>query len=109
MSKRAVQIAPQSAPWLPPAYEKADVSAIQALAAGLASPEQQKRALDWIINQAAGTYDLAYRPGGEDGSRDTTFALGRVFVGQQVVKMLKLSLGMIANKEPNADAYEPKS
>lgn len=107
--KRAIPVAPQSAPWLPPAYEKADVSAIQALASGLASPEQQKRALDWIIQQAAGTYDLAYRPGGEEGSRDTTFALGRVFVGQQIVKMMKLSLALIPNKEPNADAHEPKS
>lgn len=106
--KRAVQIASSGAPWLPPPWEKADASALQALQAGQATPEQQKRALDWIIRQAAGTYDLAYRPGAEDGNRDTTFALGRQFVGQQIVKLLNLALGMIQNREPNADAAEPK-
>ena len=75
-------------PHIPPPYEVADVSAIQALSMGIASEDQQKRALKWIIERAAGTYEFNYYP----SERDTAFALGRTFVGQQLVKLLKLSI-----------------
>lgn len=87
------------APWLPADWDIADASAIQALQRGDASAEQQRRALGWIINTAAGTYDLSYRPGGQDGERDTAFALGRVFVGQQIVKLMKISLTKLPGRE----------
>lgn len=74
---------------LPAEYEKADIAAVQACAAGVGSADQQKRALEWIVHKAANTYDLHYRPG-EEGRRDTDFALGRAFVGAQITKMLKL-------------------
>lgn len=83
------------APWRPPSYEDPDVVALQALARGNANLEQQKRALTWIIEQAAGTYGMSYRPGGSEGDRDTVFAEGRRFVGNQIVKMLKLKIGQL--------------
>lgn len=76
---------------MPPPWEPADVSAIQALARGDASPDQQKRALDYIIN-AAGTYDLSYRP---DSERDTAFAEGRRSVGLNIVKLVHISLAAL--------------
>ena len=97
-----------SSGFAPPPYEKAVASALQQLAAGTASPDQQKRALDWIIKQACGTYDQAFRPGGQDGARETDFALGRQFAGQQIVKMLHLNLSVIANRNPNADPPEQR-
>ena len=48
-------------PWLPVPYDKSTVAALQQLAAGKANEGQQKMALDWIIYQAAGTYDLSFR------------------------------------------------
>lgn len=78
-------------PYVPHGYEPADVSAIQALHRGEATPDQQKRALDWIIG-AAGTYDLSYRP---DSDRDSAFAEGKRFVGLQLVKLLKLNMAAI--------------
>jgi hypothetical protein len=81
------------APWKPPAADPADTAALQALARGNATADQQKRALDWIVIAACGTYDFAYRPGEND--RDTNVALGRQFVGQQIVKQLKLKIGLI--------------
>lgn len=81
-----------SAPYAPAHYELADAKAFQMLAAGEATPEQQKRALDWIINQCARTYDQPFRPGGEDGRRNTDFACGMAFVGQQIVKLIKVNL-----------------
>lgn len=102
--RRAIE---DHAPWRPPEFEQADVVALQALAQGKASIEQQKRALAWIVgsdhrgfhNSACGYYDLSYRPGTE-GERDTAFAEGRRFVGAQIVKLLKLKVGLL---------YKPKT
>lgn len=65
--------------------------ALQALAAGVASAEQQKHALQWIINDVALTYDQPYRPG-VDGDRETAFACGRQHVGQQIVSVMKRTI-----------------
>lgn len=86
------------APWMTPAYELADATAVKALAAGTADMEQQKRALAWIINKGAGTYDISYRPG-TDGQRDTDFALGRAFVGQQIVKLINVPLSLMRRND----------
>lgn len=75
-------------PAVPAAYTKADVAAIQALLVGTATADQQRRALDWIIKQAACTYEFPYYP----SDRDTAFACGKAFVGQQIVKLSKLNL-----------------
>lgn len=66
----------------PAILELADAAAIQALNRGDASPDQQKRALFWIINGASRTYETSYRA---DSERNTCFAEGRRFVGNQVV------------------------
>lgn len=76
----------------PPDYEPADIGAIQALARGDASPEAQRRALDWIINAAAATYDQSFHP---DNAQLTSFAEGRRFVGNQIVKLTKLDLSKL--------------
>ena len=82
---------PRDPAWIPALYEPADVEALQAVYGGVATPYQQRRALDWIINSAAETYGEAFRSEADGGDRETTYALGRVFVGRQVVKLLKLS------------------
>ena len=94
----------EAAPWQPAPYEIADVTALQALVRGDASPDMQKRAIDWIIRSACGTYDFAYRPNSE---RDTSLALGRQFAGQQIVKLLRLNPAGLRRSEPNADPPEP--
>lgn len=71
----------------PAPYRKIDIYALKALAKGEASEGQQRRVLDWIIQQAAGTYDVSYR---SSSDRDTAFAEGRRFVGLQIVKLLNL-------------------
>ncbi len=81
----AKKVPPQ---FTPPDYDEADMAAFRALHRGEASQEQQKRALDWIIQSAAATYDVSFHP---DSARLTDFAEGRRFVGLQVVKLLKLN------------------
>ena len=96
----------KSGPWAPTPYGKPEVAAIQALANGNATPEMQRHALKWIIEIAAGYYDLSFRPG-EDGRRETDFAEGKRYVGAQIVKMTKLSLAKMKSVKI-ADTHEPK-
>lgn len=70
---------------------------MQALMRGDATKDQQQRALKWIIEQGAGTYDMSYRPG--DSSRDTDFAEGRRSVGLQIVKLLKMNLNELRRRD----------
>lgn len=96
-AKSTRQAIEDHAPWKPPKFEPQDAAALQALERGNATPDQQKRALNWIVNGACATYDLSYRPG-DDGRRDTDFAEGRRFVGLQVVKLLKIKIGMLTTR-----------
>lgn len=66
-------------------------SALQAMNAGTATAMQQKLALKWIIESASMTYDWPYTP----DQRETDIALGRQFVGQQIVGALKINLSVI--------------
>ena len=77
-------------PWHPAPYDETITGALKALHAGSANVGQQQRALKWIIEALCATYDLSYRPGA-GGERDTAFAEGKRFVGQQIVKQLKLT------------------
>lgn len=86
MKKSLVQ-----SPAVPAEYELADASAIQALMRGEADEGQQQRALKWIVEVAAGMYQFQYYP----SERDTAFALGRGFVGQQIVKLSRLNLSAL--------------
>lgn len=93
-------------PYIPADYDIADVSAIQALSIGEASPDQQRRALKWLIEQGAGTYEFHYYP----SDRDTAFALGRGFVGQQIVKLLKLNVSSLRRHDHvEAPKHSPES
>ena len=82
-------------PIVPADWELADASAIQAMQTGEASPDQQKRALKWLIEHAAATYQFHFYP----TERETAFSLGRAFVGQQIVKMLRIDLASLRRRE----------
>jgi len=73
--------------WHPPPYAMDDIRAVQAVAAGTASATEQKRALDWIVNAAAQTYDEPFVPGQDDVR---AYLLGRRSVGLAIVKIIKL-------------------
>ncbi len=79
--------------WHPPEYDVADVHAVRALETGNANPDQQKRALGWIIRNGCGTYDLSFRP---ESDRETSFAEGRRFVGLMIVKLLNMPANVLA-------------
>lgn len=71
----------------PTPYELSDAVAMHALALGEATPDQQKRALNWIIYNACGTYEPEFR----SDAREHAAVSGRRLVGLEIVKMLKLN------------------
>jgi hypothetical protein len=77
---------------MPADWDLPDASALQAVSEGRATPEQQKRALDWIMYKAAGMDDLDYRT----DPREHAFVSGRRFVGLQIRKMLVINVGALA-------------
>lgn len=91
---------PRKEPYHPAEYDLADIMAIKALAVGEASPEQQKRAMQWLVEIVCGTYDLSYKP---DSDRNTAFAEGKRFIGLQIVKAVRLNTEIIRRSE-NASA-----
>jgi hypothetical protein len=79
---------PKRDPLERPDYLEADVQALRAVNEGRATSDQQRRAMRFLINEICGNYDMPYRP---DSSRDTDFALGKMWVGQTVVYFLKIA------------------
>lgn len=81
VSRAIKRVPPLSLPETAPA----DASAIKALNRGDATPEQQRRALDWIIKKACliGTlpFDL-------DSDRVSNLNMGRQFVGLQILHVV---------------------
>lgn len=82
--------------WMPSTYEVSDIYALQALFSGTADPAQQRRALDWVINTAAETYELSFRSNDAGGDRETAFAEGKRHVGMQIVKMINMPPALAA-------------
>ena len=68
--------------------------AIQYLEQGNATPEQQKRVLDFIIYNLCGTYQPTY---GIDDS-DSNFLNGRRFLGLEIVNCLKFNAAELARR-----------
>jgi hypothetical protein len=78
------------APWLPWQWEDdlPGAVAIQAVALGTADEDQQKRAIQTIVEGLCQTYELSFSP---DSERDSAFAEGKRFVGLQIAKLTKLN------------------
>tara|TARA_R110000868_G_scaffold327743_1_gene588649 strand:+ start:289 stop:627 length:339 start_codon:yes stop_codon:yes gene_type:complete len=80
----------QHAPWMPVTCGPEVVGAFQALRRGDALGHQQTLALNWILEMTKNGGAL-YFPG-DAGRRDTDFALGRLWVGQQIGTLLNAKL-----------------
>lgn len=83
---------------MPPKWDIEDAGALQALARGDAPPNQQQRALKFIIETVCETYGLGWHP---SGPHEASFAAGRRFPGLQIVKLLRLNLAKL-RRDPNA-------
>lgn len=82
----------------PGVVNKADVIALKAVAAGEATPEQQKRAIEAIILQVACADELSFCPDHRGGARETDFAEGKRFVGFQLRKLIRVPLHILTGE-----------
>lgn len=103
-SRGRIPNAPRAEPWKPVEYEIADAAAIQALAHGRATEEQQRRALAFIVRTICAKDDLSYR---SDNPHDTSFAEGRRFVGLQISKFVNLNLARLQSKPSEQGDAKP--
>jgi hypothetical protein len=94
---------PQENAWHPARYDLADAHALRVLWGGTASPDQQRRALKWVIETCCGTYDMSFRPGGPEGARETDFAEGKRAVGNQIVKLINLNTAKMAGEKEGGE------
>ncbi len=90
--KRKQQIIDDHAPWRLTPWEPEIASAVQAMVRGDCPSNLQQRLIAFIIYEMCGAGDLHYRPGGIEQQRDTDFALGKAWVGQQLVKLTKVRI-----------------
>lgn len=95
--KSPAAAAADHAPWLPTDWTPADALAMQRLSTGAANAEEQKTALRWIL-RCSGVTDEPYRPG-EDGRRETDYALGKANVGRQIAKLARINLSLLRGDE----------
>jgi hypothetical protein len=90
----------KEAPISIPLWEDADAYAIQALERGEATPEQQKRAITWIVNEACQTYGFCMTP---ENDRLSAIFDGRRFAGLQIVKLVKINLSILKENRRQAE------
>lgn len=100
------QWSPKAHSYEPPDWTEESVYAIRAVYAGTANADQQKTAMRWIEYVAGvGEFaDLSFRPGGQGGDRETTFAEGKRFVGLQILKALHPSITEAIEQERAREA-----
>lgn len=72
----------------PAGWTEAEAYAVKACISGTATEHQQRLAMQWIINAASVAHGQHYH----DNDRDTAFALGRAFVGQQILGIARIDL-----------------
>jgi hypothetical protein len=87
-------------PYLECEFKAADVAAIQAMEAGTATPDQQKRAFEWLLVGAARVRQPSFQPNDPHG---TAFAEGRRYVGLQIGLMRTLNVADVAIRDRKAD------
>ncbi len=83
---------PKAPPCFACPWDEPTALAIQALARGAAEPDQQIRALQWIVEVAGAGYQTSFVP---DSDRQTSFLEGRRFVAGQIVKLTKINVNTL--------------
>lgn len=84
----------------PAPFELPDIAAIQAVYRGQGTEDQQRRAMEWIIKQAANVPGISFRAG---DSHATAFLEGRRFVGAQILSLLSLNTNELKRTTTNGN------
>lgn len=85
-------------PWAPPVLDLAELCALQDTARGVASSDQQVRAVRLIVEKFGWAYEDTWCPGA-DGERNSAFAQGRRRVGTMLVSFLNADRTKFKSKD----------
>lgn len=92
-------------PWHPTSdYDAGDVGALQALRRGDARPDQQQKALQFIVEKIAMAHDQSFVPGQPDV---TAFIEGRRSVANQINKMLGINISAVFSTTKGRNTEQP--
>jgi hypothetical protein len=83
----------------PGLLNRADVASIKMVAAGEATPDQQRRAIEAIIGRIACADEQSWRADDHGGARETDFSEGKRFVGLQLRKLIATSLDILTGDD----------
>lgn len=97
MKPKALRAAPRLAADAAAPVDLPIVSAVKAMHAGTATAHQQQLALQWIVREAAGKAHFPYHA----TERDTAFALGRLFVAEQIIGLFNADLSSLRRATEN--------
>lgn len=81
-------------------YTIADALAVQAMALGEASADQQKRAIKWIVEGACMAYGETFDPLND---RTSSFSQGRRFAGRRIIALTKVNTAELAKAEDSQE------
>ena len=95
MALKKIEIPPHS-PLYPARLSSEIVYAVQAIQAGKADAHQQSLFFHWLITEATKCHDHEYRPGGEEGNRDSALASGKRFVGLSILRAFNMTPEKVA-------------
>ncbi|SCW39117.1 hypothetical protein SAMN02927900_01298 [Rhizobium mongolense subsp. loessense] len=87
---------------------KADCAAIQAVANGVASAEQQTRAIAAIMH-ICGAHDLEFLPEEHGGERDSVFKSGKRHVGLQLRKLITFPLNLLTGEKNDGPKHDRRT
>lgn len=82
-------------PWEPADYDIQIVAAVKAVAGGTGTEHQQTLVMRYIIDVLGAYHELSFRPKNLGGDRGTAFMEGRRYVGQQLTKLINLSMSVV--------------
>lgn len=93
--KKPLRAVPQPHGSMPAGFGYAEAVAMQALYNGTADAPQQKIAMKWILEGACALPQWPYK----ESQRETDVALGRHWVGHQIMALVKVNLSQLKNRE----------
>lgn len=96
-AKPIEQSASDHAPWKPVILHDRQIQAIRACWAGEAGPEEQRRAMKAILEDICGYGGEAFRPG-QNGARETDYALGMMKVGREIWKCVIVDFELLKRR-----------
>lgn len=79
--------------WQPKGFDLNKSYALQSLAAGVATKEQQIEALKYIVEDLCGTYSITFDP---DNARLDAHNQGRAYVGHAIAQIVKMQLHKVS-------------